>query len=614
MAHYYRKIYENFPIILIYGDSMEKEIIAAIMASTSDVDMMTNDRIEALTKGHGMLNIAAICAANSIAEDVQRGTEIKLTDHNVQQLPIDDVLKKAIDAAELAGADPANAALISATLCYFAGTNAQAGVPAGNRKLGAMARIIAGVDRCGVIAIPTAKVNNRISGYAAVRAVYDDIFDNKITKIDGSIIPLGVGGGPLYGHGALGEDIAFPELARNGAAAGTKGMLKAYANVGMPPSPITAAIFGAAAILEIVHPDSEIGEKYGELFKDNSAYVAGLGAVEAAGLPEKLHIRGTGEEYDTAHLVGDLGVILKDIGGPSVIGMMAFEEMLSAFEESLAIGAGFSGGPLQPPLGHMTADAVLAMKVLISSGGDLEVAADKIKEIKENFWLEPELAKVATNTISRKAEQVKRGPVTKAMILATDGGLTKAVSERAKFTYDKLKEGKKLDEIVRMLDDEKLNDVETACSALFSGMMGKDIKINITRYQGCGRRTPNAFLKRYCGFDTDTTVEVTVDGEKIVFDGLSQKVIPDAVVNKKMDILEAIPLAAVPVVELQLCGHTIINIIVPAAVAATMNSELTPREIARKAVEGAYISSAIPGGVPRAEEVSKRAIKIMSEL
>ncbi|KAF5057752.1 hypothetical protein DSECCO2_353560 [anaerobic digester metagenome] len=614
MAHYYRKIYENFPIILIYGDSMEKEIIAAIMASTSDVDMMTNDRIEALTKGHGMLNIAAICAANSIAEDVQRGTEIKLTDHNVQQLPIDDVLKKAIDSAALAGADPANAALISATLCYFAGTNAQAGVPAGNRKLGAMARIIAGVDRCGVIAIPTAKVNNRISGYAAVRAVYDDIFDNKITKIDGSIIPMGVGGGPLYGHGALGEDIAFPELARNGAAAGTKGMLKAYANVGMPPSPITAAIFGAAAILEIVHPDSEIGEKYGELFKDNSAYVAGLGAVEAAGLPEKLHIRGTGEEYDTAHLVGDLGVILKDIGGPSVIGMMAFEEMLSAFEESLAIGAGFSGGPLQPPLGHMTADAVLAMKVLISSGGDLEVAAEKIKEIKENFWLEPELAKVATNTISRKAEQVKRGPVTKAMILATDGGLTKAVSERAKFTYDKLKEGKKLDEIVRMLDDEKLNDVETACSALFSGMMGKDIKINITRYQGCGRRTPNAFLKRYCGFDTDTTVEVTVDGEKIVFDGLSQKVIPDAVVNKKMDILEAIPLAAVPVVELQLCGHTIINIIVPAAVAATMNSELTPREIARKAVEGAYISSAIPGGVPRAEEVSKRAIKIMSEL
>ena len=593
---------------------MEKEILAAIMASTSDVDMMTNDRIEALTKGHGMLNIAAICAANAIAEEVLRGTEIKLTDHNVQQLPIDDVLKKAIDSAELAGADPANAALLSATLCYLAGTNAQAGVPAGNRKLGAMARMIAGVDRCGVLAIPTAKVNNKISGYAAVKAIYDDIFDGKLTQIDGSIIPLGVGGGPLYGHGALGEDVAFPEIAKNGAAAGTKGMLKAYANVGMPPSPITAAIFGAAAILEIVHPDSEVGESYGEFFVANSAYVAGLGAVEASGLPEKLHIRGTGEEYDTAILVGDLGVILKDIGGPTVIGMMAFEEMLSAFEESLAIGAGFSGGPLCPPLGHMTADAVLAMKVLISNDGDIDKASEKIKEIKEKFWIEPELAKVATNTISRKSEQVKRGPVTKAMILATDGAVTKAVYDRAKFTYDKLKEGKEITEIVRMLDDEKLNNVETACSGLFSGMMGKDIKIEVTSYQGCARRKKTDFLGKYCGFDTDATVEVTIDGEKIVFEGLSNKVIPDAVINKKKDLLEVIPLGAVPIVELQLSGHTIINIIVPAAVASVMDSTQTPREIARKVVEGAYISSAIPGGIQRAEEVSKRAIKIMSEL
>jgi len=118
---------------------MEKEIIAAIMASTSEVDLMTNDRIEALTKGHGMLNIAAICAANSITEDVLKGIEIRLTDENRQYLPIDDVLKKAIESAKMAGADAANAALISATLCYLAGSNAQAGVPAGNRKLGAMA-------------------------------------------------------------------------------------------------------------------------------------------------------------------------------------------------------------------------------------------------------------------------------------------------------------------------------------------------------------------------------------------------------------------------------------------------------------------------------------------
>ncbi len=590
---------------------MEKEIVAAIMAATSDVDMMSNDRMEALTKGHGMLNIAAICAANSITEDVLKGVEMKLTDHNVQYLPIDNVLKKAIDSAKLSGADSANAALISATLCYFAGTNAQVGVPAGNRKLGAMARIIAGVDRSGVLAVPTAKANNKISGYAAVKAIYDDIFDNKLSRIDGNIVPMGVGGGPLYGHGSLGEDVGFPELAEKGAASGTRGMLKAYANVGMPPSPILAAIFGAAAILEIVHPDSEVGESYGEFFVTNSAYMAGKGAVEAAGLPENLHIRGTGEEYDTAKIVGDLGVIIKDIGGPTVIGMMVFEELLAAFEESLAIGAGFSGGPLQPPLGHMTADAVLSMKLLIETKGNIEEAADRIKEVKETGWLEPEYAKIATNTISRKSEQVKRGPVTKALILATDGALAKGVYRRARFAYDNLKDGKDLEEIVRMIDDEKLENLEAATSGLFSNMMGKDIKIKVTKYQGCARRKSNEFLQKYCGFDTDADLEITVDGEKIVFEGLSHKVIPDAVLNKKTDVLEAIPLAAVPIAELQLSGHSIINLIVPAAVAAAMGS--SPQEIAKKVAAGAYISSAIPGGIQRSKEVATRAVKIMSE-
>ena len=592
---------------------MEKEIIAAIMASTSEVDLMSNDRIEALTKGHGMLNIAAICAANSITDDVLRGIEIRLVDENRQYLPIDDVLKKAIESAKLAGADAANAALISATLCYLAGSNAQAGVPAGNRKLGAMARMIAGVDRCGVLAVPTAKVNNKISGYAAVKAIYDDIFNDKITDIDGSIIPLGVGGGPLYGHGALGEDVGFPELAKRGAASGTKGMIKAYANVGMPPSPILSAIFGAAAILEIVHPDSEVSEDYGEFFIANSAYVAGLGAVEAAGLPEKLHIRGTGEEYDTARVVGDLGVIIKDIGGPSVIGMMIFEELLAAFEESLIIGAGFSGGPLQAPLGHMSADAVLAMKLLIENNGDLEKTADKIRKVKEQYWLEPEVAMIATNTISRKAEQVQRGMVTKACILATDGARAKGVYDRAKFTYEQLNEGKELDEIVKMLDDEKLNEVETACSKLFSDMTGKNISINVTKYAGCARRTKNDFLVKYCGFDTDADLEITIDGEKVIFEGLSHKVIPDAVLNNKTDLLEAIPLGAVPITELQLSGHSIINVIVPAAVAGAMGN-LSIKDIGTKVISGAYISSSIPGGSPRAKEVAKRAQRIMSEL
>ena len=594
---------------------MEKEIIAAMMASTLDMDNLTSDRIEALTKGHGMLNLAAICSANSIANDILRGTNIMLTDENVGKLPIDDMLRNAIEAAEECGADAANAALISAALCYFAGTNAQAGVPAGNRKLGAMARMIAGVDRCGVLAIPTPKANNRISGYAAVRAVYDEIFNNTLTPIEGAILPLGVGGGPLYGHNALGEDIGFSELAKKGAYAGTKGMLTAYSNVGMPPSPIIAAIFGVAAILEIVHPDSEVGEEYGEFFVANSAYVAGLGACEAAGLPEKLHIRGTGEEYDTATVVGDFGVIMKDIGGPSVVGMIAFEEMLSAFEESLAIGAGFSGGPLQPPLGHMTADAVLALKVLLANNGDVDKAAEAINDVKSNFYLEPTIAKIATNTIARKSEQVRRGSVTKAMILATEGALSAETLRIAEFTYNKLNEGMTLKEITKALDDEKRDNVQAAASGLFSGMMGKDIQINITNYSGRSRRKENPFLDNYPGFDTRADVEVTVDGEKIVFEELGNKILPDAMLNKKMDILEAVPLAAVPVTELQLCGHTIINVIVPAAVAGALGyADGDLKAIAKEAVRGAYITSSIPGGMERAMDVAKRAATIMKDL
>lgn len=592
---------------------MDKEILAAVMASTVDMDNMASDRIEALTKGHGMLNIAAICSANVIAEQVLKGVNPKLTDENVGALQIDDILKKSIEAAEEAGADAANAALISATLCYFAGSNAQAGVPAGNRKLGAMARMLAGVDRCGVLAIPTPKVNNRISGYAAVKAVYDEVFNANVSPIDGSILPLGVGGGPLYGHNALGEDFGFSELAKRGAMAGTKGMLTAYANVGMPPSPIISAIFGVAAVLEIVHPDSEVAEEYGEFFVANSAYVAGLGACEVAGLPEKLHIRGTGEEYDTATFVGDMGVIMKDIGGPSVVGMIAFEEMISAFEESLDIGAGFSGGPLQPPLGHMTADAVLALKVLLSTNGDVDEAALKIKEIKTNFWLEPEIAKIATNTIARKSEQVRRGPVTRSMILGTEGALTNEALRIAEFTKEKLNEGMELKEITKALDDEKLNNVCAAASAMFSGMMGKDIKVQITKYAGRSRRKENPFLDNYAGFDTDVNVEIDVDGEKIVFEKFANEVIPDAVLNKKSDILELIPLAAVPVTELQLCGHTIINVIVPAAVASAMGNEDIDK-IAKDAARGAYITSSIPGGIERAKDVAKRAANIMGDL
>lgn len=592
---------------------MNDEVYAASMAAISNIQNMTNDRIEALTKGHGMTNIGAMCAANAIATELFRGANIQLTDEDSGSLQIDHVLEKGIEAAREAGASPANAALFAASICYFAGSNAQAGVPAGNRKIGALARMIAGADRTGVISVPTPKSNNKVSGFAAVQAIYRAMEEGKLTRIDGRKLPLGVAGGPLYGHNTLGEDIGFPEVAMNAAKIGTEAMMKAYWGAGVSASPIISAILGTAASLEIVHPDAFVGAEYGGFFDVNSAYLAGKAACEVAGIPEKLHMRGTGEEYDSARLVGDLGVIIKDIGAPTVVGMMSFGEMLCAFQESVQIGAGFSGGPIMPPLGHMTADCIIALRALIKCETDVEKAADIIAEVKKNEWLDPEIAAVALNTISRKTEQVRRGPVTRTMILGTDGVRSAAIFRRAQKTYDSLKAGKTVEEVVREIDAERKATVETRAAAMLGAMTGHELKIEIKKMVG-GARRDHPFTNSYYGFDTDADVDVTVDGKKFELKGLGQTVIPDAIFNDKQDILEVIPLAAIPVSELQLSGHSIINITVPAAVAAAMKV-VDPKEAAKLAEKGGKAgTAAIPGAREKAFDVAKLAVRIMDSM
>ena len=81
---------------------MEREILAAAMAAISDIDLTTNDRIEACATGHGSLNVALCCVANVVAEEIQRGADISLRFTNTRSLPLDDVLAKAIGAARLA--------------------------------------------------------------------------------------------------------------------------------------------------------------------------------------------------------------------------------------------------------------------------------------------------------------------------------------------------------------------------------------------------------------------------------------------------------------------------------------------------------------------------------
>jgi len=432
-----------------------------------------------------MLNIPVIAVCNVLAVELRRGVSPAVKFANEVHQPIDDLMVKAVQAAKDGGADGANAALISAALLYLAGAQAQVGIPAGNRKLGATARMVAGVDRSGLAAVPTAKLNNKVSAFAAVMAVYQAMMKGELSPVQGRDVPMGVGGGPLLGHGALGEDIIFPGMAEKGATIGTQAMLDAMSGAGMPGQKFLAALMGAAAILEIIHPDADVADQYGPYGKVTSAFVAGQAAARTAGLPEKLHVRITGQEFETARVIGDLGLILKDVGAPTVIGIMALDEIVSVFEEGIA---GSGAGPVNPPLGHVCGDGVIAFLCLLQEGSTEPSVARSLRERRYATAFDPEIAMVAMNVIARKTVQVRNGPVTNTMTLSSAPVVGKALYERAARTHDDLAAGKDLAEIVLTLDQERQARVEERGSRLISEKQGKAIKVRFTRIEKGARR------------------------------------------------------------------------------------------------------------------------------
>ncbi|MDN7024888.1 hypothetical protein FGU65_08305 [Methanoculleus sp. FWC-SCC1] len=605
-------------------EEREKMLLATVSATTFKPDYMTNDKLEAATRGHGALVIPVFCAANSLAEDIFcsiGAPEMHLLDRMAvldaaaPHLPLDMVIEKAVREAKRAGAAPENAALIVAALAYFSGSCARSGVPLGNRKLGAIARMHAGAGRTSAIALTTNKFTHRVPAFPAYLAIYQELMDKKLTRVDGLVLPPFVAGGGVYGHAALGEDYNIPELARNAAKVGTEAMMKAMIGAGITPYPLWPALIASAVTMELVHPDALLGEEFGSFGKVDSAYLAGKGAVEAAGLPEKLHMRGTGEEYDTAQIVGDFGLILKDIGGPSVIGSMAMNEIFAGFAESAMIGAGFSGGPVNVPLGHLAGDTLPALRLMVKNNGDVDKTAETIKTYKKESFIDPEIALTALNTIARKAEQVTRGSVTAACILASEPARDRAIYRRAVRTYEMMKAGKSVEDVAHALDAERLAYVEKRGSAILSAFTGKSIEFKFTEVAPQARRT-DKFTAKFWGFDAKASYDITIDGKQYHIENLTAKVVPDYVLEGKgrddPNMGTAIFAGAVLLQELQYIGHTIINLTVPAAMAALVGMDAA--EAGKRAASGAYLTNAIPGGRETATEVAGLAQKVYARL
>lgn len=588
---------------------MEREIIATFRAATAKPDYLTTEKFDAMLGGWGVFNLGVWAAANVIAKEIQKGKKLKLEVTNEAYTDVDEIAKKAVKKLMECGADPANAALATAALLYWAGVNVQCGIPCPNRKLGAVTRMAAGIPSGRVSSVPTEKLNNKISGYAATHAIYHALDEEHLAPYDSKLLPLGIGGSPFVGHTSIGEDHLFPKLGQKLARIGTRAMMKAYESAGMRPCRWMSALLGTAAALEIIHPDAYVGEEYGQFLITRTPEVVATAAVEAAGLPEVVHIRVTNEELKMSRLVGDVALILKDSGTPTVVGMIMFNEIFSIIKEGAAVGFGRAGGPLLLPLNHWVSAPVLAL-YLLGKGATEEEISSIIRESMQGFF-QKEDAAVATNILARRAEFIERGPLTEAILRATEPVMTHSISKRAAYAYEQMKSGKAL---VELLDDVQKKHVEaiaTAVAAAMSKTLNK--KIEYIKFKavkpGAGRRT-HKFAQRHFAFDAYIDVEVKVDGKVYEWENLLAKAAPDALMSGDKETMDALAAVGMAVTELLNSGACSMDVVVPACMASALGMD--PKEAAEKAAETANVIIAMPS--VSLKKATQLASDIMKEL
>jgi len=329
--------------------------------------------------------------------------------------------------------------------------------------------------------------------------------------------------------------------------------MKAYESAGMRTCRWMSALLGTAAALEIIHPDAYVGEEYGQFLITRTPEVIATAAVEEAGIPEVVHIRGTNEELKSSRVIGDLALILKDSGTPTVVGMIMFNEICSIIKEGAALGVGRAGGPLLLPLNHWVTAPSLAL-YLLGKGATQDEIISLIREVMNDYF-QTEDATVATNILARRAEFIERGPLTEAIIRATEPGLTNSITKRSLYAYEQMKSGKTLADLLEEVQKKHIKAIASSVANRMSKTLNK--KIEYIKFKevrpGAGRRT-HKFAQRHFAFDAYINVEVKVNGKVFKWENLLAKVAPEALLKGDRETIDALAAVGMAVTELLNAG------------------------------------------------------------
>jgi hypothetical protein len=248
---------------------------------------------------------------------------------------------------------------------------------------------------------------------------------------------------------------------------------------------------------------------------------------------------------------------------------------------------------------------------LLEDGSTEQSVARALRKRRFDTAFDPETAMVAMNIVSRKATQIRNGPVTDALQLASAPVVAKVLYDRASRSYDQLSAGRSLAQVVRGFDDERQLLVEERGSMFLSQKTGNKIKVHFTKI-GKGARRASKMAARWLAFDPALDVEVTINDETKHLKEFVNKVIPEVAQGKDTDrspfISMAVPIAS----ELLLAGNVIVNVTVPAAVAAAMG-KATPADAGSEAQAAGIISAGIPGTKAKAEAAANVAIETLEQ-